>query len=277
MWFQQPLEDGEDGQPRVMAYNLEEYKRAPDRTRPLLVSVTLELRAPDDKGMPGEEERARLKDLAEILDGNVYHAVRGKYVMRTIGGGVETHYFHIPDRKLGGLFKKRPATDLVREQLAELSEELDDYDLSVEIERDEDWEFYLDAFPSPHPRQWTSDFNALGALAALGDDLSQPRKLEHTVFFEAGERAETFAAEVRERGFETTIQNEDEGGVLVTVAREEPNVRIQHLHGVVLELLELVETHDGEYDGWEARVLGSKEEPGSEVAQEVADRGAAEA
>ena len=61
----------------------------------------------------------------------------------------------------------------------------------VEHHEDEEWQTFLDAFPSPDAVQWFADARAVGTLVHSGDDLAGPRTVTHWLLFPSAEAWDT--------------------------------------------------------------------------------------
>ena len=93
------------------------------------------------------------------------------------------------------------------------------------------------------------------ALAAAGDGLSKSRPVEHRIYFDAFEQRAGFVEDVRRLGFEIVPNDDDENPPPFDICvRREDRVDLASIHRVVMELVELVESYGGEYDGWESPV-----------------------
>ncbi|MFT7583356.1 MAG: hypothetical protein ACI9MR_005043, partial [Myxococcota bacterium] len=253
-WNSYPVADADDRNSYV-TWNVGMYDRAPDRTRPVRLEATLELRHPDARGLPADEELEALEAFRDALEADVVQATDGRYVLRITGDGSQRHIFYAPTAR--GLFRKKTAQTLFAQTVGALAKEFPDYPLSVADASDEDWETYLGAFPSEDPIQWFADARAVSALVLAGDPLTGPRAVDHTLYFadEAGRDATVEAATAA--GFSVVDatdsvlpaaeapreEDEDEAedeepAFTVILRRTEPSVFLYPLHKAVMVLVE---------------------------------------
>ena len=121
---------------------------------------------------------------------------------------------------------------------------------------DPEWSYYHGfLYPDAERWQWMQDRAVVQALAKNGDAGHRSREVEHWVGFEAEASRMAFVASSEKLGFSVRDLPEPKGGLfLAQVVREDP-VLLEHIHQVVMQLVDLAERYSGTYDGWESPVL----------------------
>ncbi|PIE19057.1 MAG: hypothetical protein CSA66_03205 [Proteobacteria bacterium] len=251
-WDSYPVE--RDGRRHYLTWHIPTYGRAPDRTRPVRIDVTVKPREVDEEGLPTEAERARLAALTEALEIDLCDATDGKYVLRTTGGGLQVHSFYTP--RVRGLFRKKRCEVIAAGVVADVAEEFEGYELSARASEDEEWQAYLEAFPSTDAVQWFEDANAIARLHAEGDPLTGPRQVDHFLYFEDAEQRAAYAERAVTAGFEVAEELDDDDDPDRTcglvIRRIEQSLDVQRVHPPALQLIALLDEIRGAYDRWEA-------------------------
>lgn len=123
---------------------------------------------------------------------------------------------------------------------------------------DAEWGYYRTfLLPDLERRQWIQDRRLVETLHENGDSLAAPRRVDHWIYFAASRKRNTFITAVALHGFDVAERLDNEGGALpygARVHRVDP-VELEHIHEVVVMLVELALAHEGEYDGWETAVV----------------------
>lgn len=261
-----------EGHTEHVAWRVDLFQKAPDRSRPVRVEVALTLREPDEGGLPGEEEREALNALRDALEHDVVKATDGKYAARVTGAGRQVHVFYLPKTK--GFFRKRGCEVVAAEVARELASEFPDHPLEVTHAEDEEWDRFLELFPSPDAVQWFRDIVTINELLVGGDDLSGPRALTHSLYFPTEAAREALVAQVAGDGFAVldrfdASEDEPEQAFGLTLGRVEATLEPYVLHHrAVLPLVTATEALEGAYAGWEAapRAGGDHDDAGDDDA-----------
>jgi regulator of RNase E activity RraB len=133
-------------------------------------------------------------------------------------------------------------------------------DVWTHIAPDPTWDYY-DSFlvPDPERHQWMMDRRVVESLEESGDSLVAPRTVDHAARFPSRSSADAFAAAAEALGFTASDSDEEDSKCLVEVKREDP-VSLAHIHGVVMELVDLAVAHGGDYDGWGCEVQAGEKQ-----------------
>jgi hypothetical protein len=127
--------------------------------------------------------------------------------------------------------------------------------LAFDSKPDRDWSYYDEfLYPSAERVQWMQDRDVVSALESHGDVHATPRRVDHWIYLPSKKAREAFIEDVGREGFsvEASVPARRRTHA-VRVFRTDP-VELEHIHDVVMTLVELAEKHDGEYDGWETFV-----------------------
>lgn len=133
-----------------------------------------------------------------------------------------------------------------------------DFEIALGGGEDPEWGFYWELlFPDRERFQWMMDRNVVMQLEDHGDDVEAPRLVDHAISFPDEKSLEAFVAASREIGCSESQRHkrdDEENPWMVELQKEDP-VALGHIHGVVMELIELAEQHGGDYDGWGAPIV----------------------
>ncbi len=123
---------------------------------------------------------------------------------------------------------------------------------------DPEWSYYHGfLYPNTERWQWMQDRKVVQALTNNGDAGQRSREVDHWAGFEAEPSRAAFVASAEKLGFSVRALPEPKGGLyLVQVVREDP-VLLEHIHPVVMQLVDLAEQNGGTYDGWESPVVST--------------------
>jgi len=127
----------------------------------------------------------------------------------------------------------------------------------VGSQADADWEYYEEfLLPDAERWQWIMNRRVVQSLADAGDDHETSRPVDHFVRFADAAHRDAFLAAAKARGFSGKAgPTKDDAELPYTAAlvRSDP-VELEHIHEVVMDLIDLAEEHGGDYDGWGAPI-----------------------
>jgi hypothetical protein len=113
----------------------------------------------------------------------------------------------------------------------------------------------------PKPDKETA---AINALRRHGVDLARPIAIRHYLYFARDYEARVVAAELGAQGFETDVNLVPMNAGLLVLARRAEVMDPEALRALRAKMDELADSQKGEYDGWEAEVVGTTV-PGAEA------------
>jgi hypothetical protein len=134
-------------------------------------------------------------------------------------------------------------------------EAFEGYAIECRTEPDGKWDTYWSLLPDNDTLREIADMHLVHFLESKGDDLAASRPVEHFVVFLSKVAAERFMKEAVRHEFEVRL--EGNGPITVVATREDP-VDFESIHEVTTLLANLAEKEEGEYDGWETRVVEKK-------------------
>lgn len=202
----------------------------------------LQILEPGDHGLGIEPDAEELRDLEDAITERA--GVHGfRFVGRLRNHGDWQLTFYGPDGREPKL-----------EELVVAALEGSDRGYRVGSKSDPGWSYY-DEFllPDAERWQWIMDRRVVQQLAEHGDHLQTARPVDHFVQFSSAKQRGEFVTAARERGFVAEEVESEDGVYSVELVRMDP-VTLDHIHGVVMELIELAEVHGGDYDGWGAPI-----------------------
>ena len=229
-----------DGKPAMFFLNMGMVQAAPIASAPALYLVKVEMADPGPDGMGTAAEADRFMPFEDALCEAAAKA--GLYFVGRVRAGNhwEMGFYGAQDLDLAELL----------EGIGKVSSE---FEIMLGGGDDPDWEFLLGYLAPDRERwQWIMDHRVVRQLTDAGDDPSKPRAVDHAVHFETEDALEKFVADAKALGFTEAQRHHDANAELpwmVEVQREDP-VMLSHIHDAVMDLIELVESHGGDYDGW---------------------------
>ncbi|MGG1629569.1 DUF695 domain-containing protein [Rossellomorea sp. NRS-1567] len=211
--------------------------------------IRFKVKRPNEDGFPIGAEADRLGDIEDSLIDSLdtHHFV---HVGRVTTDGIRDLIFYSNQKEQDALV-----------DAAERFSQPAGYEVEVfRIEEDEPWEFYYDIlYPNQYQQQHMGNRHVVERLEESGDTLQVPRKVDHWVYFDHPKSMKRFTKAIKKEGFsiesETGHPNE-EGKYVLTISRVDL-VDLPSINEVTDLLVEISETYDGEYDGWETLVIES--------------------
>ena len=231
-----------DDKPAMFFLNMGLVQAAPIESAPHLYLVKIEMNDPGDNGLGTGAEAEGFMPLEDAIydaakAADLYFAGRvrnaGHWEMGLYGGaGVE-----------------------ISEVLDRMGPAIAGRKIMVGGGEDPEWGFLLEYLAPDRERwQWIMDHRVVRQLMQAGDDVDKPRTVDHVAHFPTEAALEAFVTAAKVQGFEESQRHEDKEDPgelpwMVEVQRKDP-VGVNEIHDVVMGLIEIVEEHDGDYDGW---------------------------
>jgi hypothetical protein len=178
-----------DNKPASVFGNFGLAGEAPKQDKPWLLLVFVQLKFPNDDGLTTKEEADDLWKLEDALVSAVQQQLDAEFVGRITTDSRRDFFFYAP--------REQSLDVVVAGALAPLG-----YSFDSDARRDPDWRFYFDTL-YPSPVDWNVILNrrVIKNLIDNGDDLSQPRRVHHYVFFTSPDDRSRFIAAAARRGF----------------------------------------------------------------------------
>ena len=226
----------------------------PVESHPHRLEVRVPLQRPREDGLRDTSELEEFSACEDKLVSAVQERLSGLYLGRFTAGGSSTFLFHLPAEQAA-------AADI----LGDLVGDLGPYAIEWQAEHDPEWELWGMAFePDPFEHQQIFNRRLLKVFKDGGDDGTTPRQVDHLAFFEAEANARAAAAELGEKGFAIDGLDQDDGDEddaagegaepgpwRVAFSREDP-LAGGRADEFTAEILDILLTHQGVYDGWGA-------------------------
>lgn len=208
-------------------------------------SVRLQFRVkmlkPREDGLRSDEESEALFALEDGLVEELKAKHDALYVARATAYGYSEFFFYAPA-------SRRDAAAAVKA----VNQKFKPYQVEWFDEDDSEWATYFELFPNKYALQTVANRSLIRQMLESGDRLEVPRVVDHLAFFPSREQAEAAGKALVAADFQVD-------------APEPPNEE-QKLWGLqfhredacdgetpdefCFEILDLLEPHEGEYDGW---------------------------
>ena len=230
-----------DGKPAILRCDLTAGRELAQIDAPNLLQVQLALEAPDADGLPGAADQARVREVGQELC-DWLNAAGGRFVAEVTGNGLHSWFFYVPCGWLEAAILVHRIG--LRRGVA----------LGMEMKPDARHKVYESLLPTEDEIRRTRNMRALVALMERGDDLRQPRPVEHAVRFDNRTQAVAFADWARREGYVVLgMQSLDDGAVVLQFQRVMAP-EMARLDADTAEIMSAARQLGGEYQGWETEV-----------------------
>ncbi len=240
-----------DEHPASTFVDLGQAESAPDVRRPWLFRVSVQMQVIRDDGLSDDEETETLYAIEDELFAHIGPGLRARYVGRITARGRRDYFYY--GQSAEGF------SDAVTRAFVAFPQ----YAFACADQSDPDWEIYFDLlYPGGLDMQTIQNRRVVEKLSSSGDDLSQPREVDHWMYFPSEHSRDQFFAQVKDEGFrcETFAADEPDAefGFGMRLTRND-RVDLDTIDPLAIDLFLRVETCGGEYDGWGCAVIGASE------------------
>jgi hypothetical protein len=127
----------------------------------------------------------------------------------------------------------------------------------VHSELDPSWRYYRELLlPDAERKRWMDDRRMVDILTEQGDDVARPRRVDHRASFTTEAARDAFVEAAVREGFTheprpVLRESSVEHRFTAQVFRDD-RVELDHIHEVVMTLVDAAATHGGVYDVWTA-------------------------
>jgi hypothetical protein len=218
----------------------------PDKSKPHLLWVSVDLRWPREDGLSASTEFDWLKAIEEKLTAALIGGFDAVLCGRITTDGRREFYYYAPRSE-----RLEAAVEGAMSQFR-------NYEFDCGSKTDPEWRQYLDVlYPSDEDRQRIENRKVLEVLEEKNDRLKAPRDVSHWIYFRSETDREEFQRAVSP--LEYRIQSKPrrdrrEFPFGLCVVRFQ-SVKPTEVDSAVKELFRLAKTHRGDYDGWETQVI----------------------
>lgn len=225
--------------------NLGLRETAPERERPNLLWVWVQMKWPGEDGLSSNSEFDKLREIEDQMTETMKSRFEAVYCGRITTDGRREFYYYATLAQ--GL------EQAVEGALAKFK----GYEFECGSKPDPKWTQYLDLlYPSEETRQCMENRRVLDVLEKNGDRLARPRDVWHWIYFCTDTDRKDFLAAVVPLQYRLQSEPESEGKEYtkgICVVRFQ-SVKADEIDAAVTELFRLAEKHGGEYDGWETQM-----------------------
>ena len=237
--------------PASIFVDLGQAESAPEQDRPHLLRVSLKLQSPRDDGLSEDEETETLYAIEDELFAGIGHGMRARYVGRMTTQGNRDHFYY--GRSAQGF------SDAVARAFVGFPQ----YKYRYADMPDPEWDVYFGLLhPSALDMQTIQSRRVVDGLVSSGDDLSQPRDVDHWLHFPSEHSRDQFIAQVENEGFRVEKFADEtphaEFCFGLKLIRNE-RVSLDLIGPLAVDLFIRAETCGGEYGGWGCSVVSSGE------------------
>ncbi len=224
-----------DGRPVLVMVDMAYLDLAPIESCPILAFVSIPMHRPGPDGTGTREEHDALVELEKAFIA-AFEADGAHFVGHVRGGGTLDVAFYMPAALDANAAHARVAAAYPA------------YQTGVEQFENPKWTVYQSGLvPSEERLEWLGNEEVVKRMIAVGDRLEVPRDVDHHLEFPTEAAREAFVAEATALGFRVAGAS----GGSVHLVRKDP-VTLDHIHAVVMQLVELAKKHGGIHDGWGA-------------------------
>jgi uncharacterized protein (TIGR01619 family) len=218
----------------------------PIASKPSLLWVWIYFQSPRPDGLSDGKEAPALFKIEDALTVQLSRQCGGIPCGRITTQGRREFYFY-GETKDG--FPEAVATALA---------DFNGYKFDTGEQEDSLWEQYLNVlYPSPEEFERIKNREVLEVLAEHGDVAGASREVQHWMYFKTEQSRGLFKDAVIKAGYKIVSEShfaEEEMPFGITVMRAQPDGQ-NMMDATVVELVQLTEQFEGEYDGWETQVV----------------------
>lgn len=221
-------------------------KVAPINDKPNLIWISLNMNNSREDGLSSNEEFDTLSEIEDRLQEYITNRHNSIYAGRLTTDGRRDFYFYMGD------------TTLYDKTISESMVAYPSYSFDFGIKEDKPWKSYFE-FIYPNPRQFQSLQNrrVVENLEKNGDTLTKARPVEHWIYFKSENDRNVFLSKIENLKFEIISKNAEtifgDFSYKLHISRID-TVDLDSVNDYVLDLWEIAEGCNGEYDGWETSV-----------------------
>ena len=198
---------------------------------------------PKEDGLSSQEESEILWNIEDAIVKEIISNHNSIYVGRLTSAGYRDLYFYFGD------------TNLYDKTLCDVMAAFPKYKFDFGTKEDKEWSGYFDfLYPSPQQHQCILNRRVVGQLEKGGDKLTEPREVEHWIYFKSDKNREDFLEKIKNDNFTIVNKANDnswgEFAYSLQIKRVD-NVDLNSVNDYVIYLWQLANETNGNYDGWE--------------------------
>ncbi|MBD3922035.1 DUF695 domain-containing protein [Paenibacillus sp. PR3] len=235
-----------DNKPASFLLDMEPWSHGESETFVHLYQLSVALKEPNEDGLTSQKEASVLYEIED----SIHDSLEGnyKFVGRvTIDGRREFYYY--TDSADGDGLKHAADNALI------------DYTYTVNrIEEQKPGEFYYEfLYPNESERHRMANRPLVDKLIELGDKLEKSRVVNHWIYFGSVEACDRFVENVQKDGFHLEERVKQEDNTYSARVSRNDFVELHAINEVTDYLVAAAQQWQGEYDGWETKVIKEQE------------------
>ena len=212
-------------------------------TYPTIAFVKAKLKDPKENGLLSEQEEPEILFMEDKLEASMIKFRIGKYVGRVISDGYVTFLYYVQ------FTYNWP--DFIEFALNEHGA----YEVTNGHREDGEWNYYKNLlYPTAREWQIIQNHKVCDNLKEKGDHLHIARIIEHNLYFKDEEKKEELIKILEEKNFKLKEIVNDDGIKGLHLYRID-KAFYHDIDELTLSLIELAESHNAQYDGWETSAL----------------------
>jgi hypothetical protein len=236
-----------DGHPASIFVDLERKETAPDAGRPWLLRACVTLQSPSENGIGDRDEAEVLFAIEDELFIALARGLGARYVGRITTQGRREHFYY------------GPSAEGFADAMAAVREKFPLYELTHRASLDRGWAVYSDVlYPGALELQTIRTRRNVDRLIQEGDDLTEPREVEHWARFPTEEARDRFLLQIAGNHFRSDACTPDPHALDrpfgVHLVRRD-RVDFETIDAIAIDLFFRAASCEGTYDGWHAPVI----------------------
>lgn len=235
------------GDPALISLNMELYPQAPAPTLPFIMIVSQDFGDCLEKEFPKREALDHFAESFANLMDVIGQQAEGEWVGGLIYQCTQLEYLYVADTV--GL---RGKVD------AEAKNGASGAQWALELKADPEWGYYREfLYPNEFYRESMANQKVILTLLEAGDELTQPRKVEHWLYFPDKKGMNACMKDLEKEGFVVEKSQKLKEGEMpyeLIISRTDL-VDLGSMNVITLSLRKKAEKWLGTYDGWETFVV----------------------
>lgn len=238
-----------DGAPASFMIDLGAASHVPVETHDTRLQVRVTMKIAREDGLRDGEELEPLGELEDAIAAWLEDQYDAIYVGHLISEGAVHIVAYAPADRVG--------------EPEDLLDGFDagDYELGWLVESDPEWGMYVEfMFPDVYAMQVIQNRRLMTARAEHGDDPSLVHAVDHAAHFASKEQGEAAAKDLEAAGFAIDgLEYEEEHSSWTLSFQRDERLDGEGPDQFCVEILDMLEPHEGDYSGWGAMILRSPE------------------
>ncbi len=234
--------------PGSVTVNMDFAARDTGKAYPYLLVFTIQAKDCDEQRFPEKKEFETLYAIADTVESIVRQSPNGFLVGTYTNDCYYQCYYYMADTTL-----LRPALQVA------VAKNFPTYKTFIRIERDVTHHAYHDfLYPTQEMQEYMADQKVILQLRQAGDNLRDPHKMEHFLYFADKQSREKFTNYARAEGFAIERQMKyDRNWQLPFELRiyKTQMVDIESVNKTTKALRKMAKELGGQYDGWQTAVI----------------------